>query len=167
MKFRLIHAEKDHHKVCLLARVLGVSRQGYYAWAARQRRGPSTRARRDAELTERIRRHHQASDEIYGAPRIHVDLRELDGVRVGRKRVARLMRVAGVSRRKGARTTVTDPRARSASDLVGRDFCAEEPNRIWTADITYVPTSWESHRGSGRVQVELSASDHSDITDFV
>ncbi|GAA4210559.1 hypothetical protein GCM10022252_78550 [Streptosporangium oxazolinicum] len=145
MKFRLIHAEKGHHEVSLLARVLGVSRQGYYAWAARQRRGPSTRARHDAELTERIRRHHQASDEIYGAPRIHADLRELDGVRVGRKRVARLMRVAGlagVSRRKGVRTTVTDPRARSASDLVGRDFCAEEPNRIWTADITYVPT-WQ------------------------
>ncbi|MFC4116986.1 transposase [Nonomuraea zeae] len=69
MKFRLIHAEKDHHEVSLLARVLGVSRQGYYAWAARQRRGPSARARRDAELTEQIRAHHQASDEIYGAPR--------------------------------------------------------------------------------------------------
>jgi putative transposase len=145
MKYRLIHAEKDHHEVSLLARVLGVSRQGYYAWAARQRRGPSARARRDAGLTERIRRHHQASDEIYGAPRIHADLRELEGVRVGRKRVARLMRaagLAGVSRRRSARTTVTDPRARSASDLVRRNFCAEEPNRIWTADITYVPT-WQ------------------------
>ncbi|MEU8252306.1 IS3 family transposase [Nonomuraea sp. NPDC048916] len=145
MKYRLIHAEKDHHEVSLLARVLGVSRQGYYAWAARQRRGPSERARRDAELTEQIRRHHQASDEIYGAPRIHADLRELDGVRVGRKRVARLMRaagLAGVSRRKGARTTITDPRAGSASDLVRRNFSAEEPNRIWTADITYVPT-WQ------------------------
>ncbi|MFI6637458.1 IS3 family transposase [Nonomuraea fuscirosea] len=145
MKYRLIHAEKDHHEVSLLARVLGVSRQGYYGWAARQRRGPSARARRDAELTEQIRRHHQASDEIYGAPRIHADLRELEGVRVGRKRVARLMRaagLAGVSRRKGARTTVTDPRARSASDLVRRNFSAEEPNRIWTADITYVPT-WQ------------------------
>jgi putative transposase len=47
MRFRLIHAEKDHHEVSLLARVLGVSRQGYYAWAARLRRGPSARARRD------------------------------------------------------------------------------------------------------------------------
>jgi putative transposase len=145
MKFRLIHAEKDHHEVSLLARVLGVSRQGYYAWAARQRRGPSARARRDAELIEQIRAHHQASDEIYGAPRIHADLRELDGVRVGRKRVARLMRaagLAGVSRRKAARTTIADPRARSASDLVRRNFSAEEPNRVWTADITYVPT-WQ------------------------
>ncbi|WP_443075635.1 IS3 family transposase [Streptosporangium sp. NBC_01469] len=53
-----------------------MSRQGYYAWAGR---GPSARARRDAELTEKIRAHHQASDEIYGAPRIHADLREIDG----------------------------------------------------------------------------------------
>ncbi|MEU8404317.1 IS3 family transposase [Nonomuraea sp. NPDC048892] len=145
MKFRLIHAEKDHHEVSLLARVLGVSRQGYYAWAARLRRGPSARARRDAELTQKIQRHHQASDEIYGAPRIHADLREIDGERVGRKRVARLMRaagLAGVSRRKGCRTTITDHRAASASDLVKRRFTADEPNRVWTADITYVPT-WQ------------------------
>ncbi len=145
MRFRLIHAEKDHHEVSLLARVLGVSRQGYYAWAARRRCGPSARARRDAELTERIRAHHQASDEIYGAPRIHADLRELDRVRVSRKRVARLMRaagLAGVSRRKGARTTIADPRGAAASDLVRRNFSAEEPNRVWTADITYVPT-WQ------------------------
>ncbi|MGV9386828.1 IS3 family transposase [Nonomuraea sp. NPDC003707] len=80
MKFRLIHAEKDHHKVSLMARVLGVSRLGYYAWAARQQRGPSARARQDQLLTEQIRRHHRASDDIYGAPRIHADLRELDGV---------------------------------------------------------------------------------------
>jgi putative transposase len=145
MKFRLIHAEKDHHEVSLLARVLGVSRQGYYAWAARQRRGPSMRARRDAELTEQIHRHHRASDEIYGAPRIHADLREFDGVRVGRKRVARLMRaagLAGVSRRKGCRTTIADRQAIAASDLVKRKFTAAEPNRVWTADITYVPT-WQ------------------------
>jgi putative transposase len=145
MKFRLIHAEKDHHDVSLLARVLGVSRQGYYAWVARLRRGPSARARRDAELTEKIQRHHQASDEIYGAPRIHADLRELEGERVGRKRVARLMRaagLAGVSRRRECRTTITDQRAASASDLVKRRFTADEPNRVWTADITYVPT-WQ------------------------
>ncbi|MFJ2028613.1 IS3 family transposase [Streptosporangium sp. NPDC087985] len=120
MKYRLIDAEKDHHAVSLLARVLGVSRQGYYAWA---KRGPSARARRDAELTEKIRRHHTASDEVYGAPRIHADLREIDGEQVGRKRVARLMRaagLAGVSRRKGCRTTIADRRAVAASDLVKR-----------------------------------------------
>ncbi|MEV0974978.1 IS3 family transposase [Microtetraspora glauca] len=142
MKYRLIDAEKDHHDVSLLARVLGVSRQGYYAWA---KRGPSARAHRDAELTEKIRRHHTASDEIYGAPRIHADLREIDGEKVGRERVARLMRaagLAGVSRRRGCRTTIADRRAAAASDLVKRKFEADEPNRIWTADITYVPT-WQ------------------------
>ncbi|MFB9209943.1 IS3 family transposase, partial [Nonomuraea spiralis] len=93
--------------------------------------------------TEKIRRHHTASDEIYGAPRIHADLREIDGEKVGRKRVARLMRaagLAGVSRRRGCRTTIADRRAAAASDLVKRKFEADEPNRIWTADITYVPT---------------------------
>lgn len=145
MKFRLINAEKDHHDVSLLARVLGVSRQGYYAWVGRRRHGPSIRARRDTELTEKIRTHHTASDEIYGAPRIHADLRELDGIGIGRKRVARLMRaagLAGVSRRKGCRTTIADQHAVAASDLVKRKFEAGEPNRIWTADITYVPT-WQ------------------------
>jgi putative transposase len=141
MKFRLIDAEKDHHDVSLMARALGVSRQGYYAWA---KRGLSARARQDQVLTEKIRRHHAASDEIYGAPRIHADLREIDGVGVGRKRVARLMRaagLAGVSRRKGTPTTIRDGRA-AATDLVRREFHAAEPNRIWTADITYVPT-WQ------------------------
>ncbi|GGK61165.1 transposase [Planomonospora parontospora subsp. parontospora] len=121
----------------------GVSRQGYYAWRRRRERGPSARARRDAELTGKIRAHHAASDGIYGAPRIHADLREIDGIRIGRKRVARLMRTAGLSgvtRRKGCRTTIPDRRAAAASDLVKRQFTAEEPNRLWTADITYVPT---------------------------
>jgi putative transposase len=142
MRFRLIHAEKDHHDVSLLARVLGVSRQGYYAWV---KHGPSRRAVEDAQLTAKIRHHHAASDEIYGAPRIHADLREIDGIHIGRKRVARLMRaagLAGVSRRKGCRTTITDRRAVAANDLVHRRFTATEPNRIWTADITYVPT-WQ------------------------
>ncbi|WP_371784726.1 IS3 family transposase [Streptosporangium subroseum] len=118
------------------------SRQGYYAWAGR---GPSARARRDAELTEKIRAHHQASDEIYRTPRIHADLREIDGIGIGRKRVARLMRaagLAGVSRRRGCRTTITDRKASAASDLVRRTFEADEPNRIWAADITYVP-AWQ------------------------
>ncbi|WP_166427115.1 IS3 family transposase [Nonomuraea mesophila] len=112
----------------------------YYAWVARLRRGPSARAGRDAGLTAKIQRRHQASDEIYGAPRIHADLREIDG-----ERVARLMRaagLAGVSRRKGCRTTIPDPRAASASDLVKRRFTADEPNQVWTADIIYMPT-WQ------------------------
>jgi putative transposase len=90
-------------------------------------------------LTEKIRAHHQASDEVYGAPRIHADLRQIDGIGIGRKRVARLMRAAGpagVSRRRGCRTTITDRKAAAASEPVRRKFEADEPNRIWTADIT-------------------------------
>ncbi|MER5327200.1 IS3 family transposase [Streptosporangium roseum] len=109
MRFRLIHPEKDPHDVCLLARVLGVSRQGYYAWATR---GLSIRARQDAELTEKIRRHHQVSDEIYGAPRIQADLREPAGIGVGRKRAARLMRAAGRRRSTAGRGQSRVPSAR-------------------------------------------------------
>lgn len=97
--------------IAWIARVLGVSRQGYYAWT---KRGPCVRAQQDQTLTEKIREHHEGSDGIYGAPRIHTDLRELDRIRIGRNRVARLMRAAGltgVTRRKGVRTTVTDRQA--------------------------------------------------------
>ncbi|MFF5213406.1 IS3 family transposase [Streptosporangium sp. NPDC000396] len=80
-----------------------------------------------------------ASEESYRVPRIHADLREIDGIRVGRKRVARLMRRAGpsgVSRREGRRTTIADRQAVAASDLVKRKFSAVEPNRIWTPHLT-------------------------------
>ena len=95
----------------------------------------------DAELTEKIRTAHTASKGTYGAPRIHADLAE-DGIRVSRKRVARLMRaagLAGVSRRKFVTTTVRDG-GRQAPDLVERDFIAERQNMLWVADITYIPT---------------------------
>lgn len=139
MKYRLIHAEKTHHAVSLLARVLGVSRQGYYAWA---RRGPSACALRDAELTEVIHQHHRRSHGTYGAPRIHADLRE-DGQHLGRKRVARLMRQAGIrglTRRTATTTTRVDRQAFAAPDLVRREFTTSAPDRLWTADITYGPT---------------------------
>lgn len=85
---------------------------------------------------------HQESDETYGAPKIHAEL-VAQGIRVGRKRVARLMReagVAGVSRRKKARTTRRDADARPALDLVDPDFTATAPDQLWVADITYIPT---------------------------
>ena len=101
----------------------------------------SARAARDAALTEKIRAAHAASKGTYGAPRLQIDLAEA-GIRIGRKRVARLMRSAslcGVSRRRHKVTTVRDG-ARQAPDLVDRDFTAERPNTLWVADITYVPT---------------------------
>ena len=96
-----------------MCRVLGVSPGGYYA---RQKRPPSARAQADAELSTRIAAIHRRSRATYGAPRIHVELRE-QGLRVGRKRVARLMRAArlkGVSRRRWVTTTVRDHDAQPA-----------------------------------------------------
>ncbi len=93
-------------------------------------------------LTEKIRAIHKRSRGTYGAPRIHAELKD-EGVRVGRKRVARLMREAGlrgVSRRKRPTTTLPGPSSREASDLIKRDFAAEHPDELWVADITYVPT---------------------------
>jgi putative transposase len=122
-----------------MCRVLGVSPSGYYAWLDRP---PSARARDDALLLERIRSIHERSRGTYGCPRIHAEL-TAEGYRVGRKRIARLMRGAsleGVSRRKRGRTTRREKDARPAPDLVERDFRVRAPDRLWVADITYIPT---------------------------
>jgi len=122
-----------------MCRVLGVSRSGYYAW---RKRPPSKRDRKDAMLTKRIRQIHENSRGTYGSPRIHAAL-QAEGIRVGKKRVARLMKEAGLqgaSRRKQPSTTVRDNSQRSAPDLVDRDFTASGPDELWVADITYVPT---------------------------
>ena len=127
------------HSIATMCRVLGVSASGYYAW---QRRAASARTVEDAELLEQIRGFHRASRGTYGTPRIHRDLRAA-GVRVGRKRVARLLKQAGlrgVSRRKWPVTTVRAEHARPAPDLVQRAFTATGPNQLWVADITYIPT---------------------------
>jgi putative transposase len=126
------------HPVATLCRVLGVSSSGYYAWS---KRSLWRRTKDDAVLIERIRAIHTASKGTYGAPRIHAELKA-NGSHVGKKRVARLMRqagVAGVSRRRFVTTTVRDG-ARQAPDLVERDFTADRPNLLWVADITYIPT---------------------------
>ena len=122
-----------------MCRLLGVSTSGYYTWKGRR---PSKRARADASLLERISEIHSFSRGTYGAPRIHVEL-AARGIRVGRKRVARLMRKAGiqgVSRRKTVFTTRRDPLSRPAPDLVDRKFGAAGPDQLWVSDITYVPT---------------------------
>ncbi len=122
-----------------MCRLLGVSPSGYYAF---HNRTPSNRARTDALLSERIAAIHAFSKGTYGAPRIHDHLRD-DDIRVGKKRVARLMRAAGlegVSRRNGHCTTTQDKAASFAPDLVHRVFTADAPDRLWVADITYIPT---------------------------
>jgi putative transposase len=137
--FRLIEAERANYPVAVLCRILGVSKSGYYAWRCRP---PSKRSGEDAALTKKIREVHLRSRETYGSPRVHAELRAM-GVRCGRRRVARLMRVAGLRgcmRPKKRGSTHRDPRAAPAPDLLGRDFVAGRPNRVWLADITYVPT---------------------------
>ncbi len=122
-----------------MCRALGVSPSGYYGWRSRPL---SARGQADAELTVRIRAIHERSRGTYGVPRVHVELVS-EGIHVSRKRVARLMRLAGlegVSRRKGWKTTVRDDEARPAPDLVEREFAADGPDRLWVADITYIPT---------------------------
>ncbi len=139
-RYRLIDAEKATHPVSMLCRVLKVSRSGYYDWRDRP---SSRRDRENATLTEKIREIHHRSRGTYGYPRVHAELRAL-GVRCNRKRVARLMRKDGLQGcmrgRRRKHTTRQDPLAIPAPDLVERNFTAPAPNRIWTADITYVGT---------------------------
>jgi putative transposase len=134
-----VSANQAIYAVATMCRVLAVSASGYYAW---RQRPPSTRARADVELGTRIRAIHQYSRGTYGAPRIHQELRAAE-IRVGCKRVARLMKAAslrGASRRQWVLTTVRDRHARPAPDLVERNFTASAPNCVWVADITYIPT---------------------------
>ena len=134
--YRLIDAEKPHHQVSRLCRVLGVARAGYYAWASRP---PSDHDRWDALLGQRIREIHARSRGTYGAPRVHAELRLGLDIRVGRKRVARLMRdhgLQGVHRRRRGGLTRRDPQASPAPDLVERNFTPAGPDQLWVADIT-------------------------------
>jgi transposase InsO family protein len=125
--------------IATMCRLLGVSSSGYYAWEPREL---SAHAQADAVLLRRIRQIHEWSRGTYGARRIHVELAE-EGIHVGCKRVARLMRLAGlkgISPRKWVTTTVREVRARPAPDLVQRHFRAQGPDRLWVADATYIPT---------------------------
>jgi putative transposase len=134
-----VKANQASYPVSMICRMLEVSTSGYYAWL---KRPPSKRSREDAFLIEKICHYHRISDGTYGAPRILLDLQE-EGVNVGQKRVARLMRQAGlqgVTRRKTTWTTRREPGAEPAPDLVQRDFKAEGPDQLWVADITYIHT---------------------------
>jgi len=134
-----VKANQAMHAVATMCRVLEVSTSGYYEWRNRK---PSKRAQEDAELTELICAIHAMSHGTYGSPNIHSELADR-GWKIGRKRVARLMKAAqlqGVTRRKSTWTTRRSTSSRPAPDLVDRDFTADRPNKLWVADITYVPT---------------------------
>jgi len=139
--YQLVEEQKANYPVQMMCRALEVSRSGYYGWLAS---GPSVRELYDRVLTQRIYELHKESRETYGAPRIHADL-ACEGVRVGKKRVARLMQralISGSFKKKWGKTTISVPGVRTAPDLVDRDFLAAGPNKLWVADITYIRT-WE------------------------
>jgi transposase InsO family protein len=142
--YPFIEAEKaGKHNVKRACELLEVSRSAYY----QQIRGEQTPRRRvDAELTERITAVHAVSKGTYGAPRVHADLADA-GLRHGRKRVARLMRAAGLagkSPRRWRTTTIADPAAGTRPDLVGREFAVDAAavDTRWCGDITYINT-WQ------------------------
>jgi putative transposase len=142
MIFAFIAAKKAEHSIKTMCRVLGVSRSGFHAF---ERREPSRRARQDASLIGLIGSIHGESRKTYGSPRVHAELRLEHGIRVGRKRVERLMRNAGLAgqvRRRRGKTTIRVQGVRTAPDLVERDFDPTTVNRLWSADITYIRT-WE------------------------
>jgi putative transposase len=136
--FKLIEAERASFPVQFMCRMLGVSRSGYYGWRDRP---PSKRSRENAALAEKIHEIHERSRKTYGSPRVYAELRSL-GIRCSRKRVARLMREAGVRgcMRGKRRTTCRGKRVAPAEDLVKRKFAATQMDRVWVADITYVAT---------------------------
>ncbi len=140
--YRFIVAKKAEHSIKLMCRVLGVSRSGFHAW---ENRPPSPRALADEALTARIAEIFAGSMKTYGSPRVHAELQLHDGLALGRKRVERLMRLAGIAGqiklRRGT-TTIRVEGVRSAPDLVERDFNPIAVDRLWCADITYIRT-WE------------------------
>ena len=139
MKFGFIAEEKVAFPIVVLCRVLGVSPSGYYASQARP---VSPHARRDGELAEQIATSHRASKRRYGSPRVYADLKA-DGVRVGRKRVARLMRekrLVALRRRRYRATTDSKHSFPIAPNLLERDFTAHGPDESWVTDITFIWT---------------------------
>jgi putative transposase len=135
-----VKANQATHSVRVMCRLLKVSPSGFYAW---DERPISARQRADIALTGRIHEIHRRSRETYGSPMIHAELSDEHGIRVGRKRVARLMRAAGLrgaTLRKFVVTTDSGTQRPEIADLVERRFYAERPNRLWVADATYIPT---------------------------
>jgi len=140
--YRFMDANKAEFPIRFMASRLGVSTSGFYEWRHRQT-NPCRRARRDAELTGIIVEVWRQSRGTYGAPRVWAELRLGKQIRVGRKRVERLMRHAGIEgiyRRRRSGCTRRNPDAVPSDDLVNRRFHPHGPDRLWVADITEHPT---------------------------
>lgn len=139
MRYECISRRRNQYPVKLMCKLLEVSRSGFYAW---QGRPESQRAQDDRHLLQQIKRIHAASGGVYGAPRITAELRE-EGYECGRRRVARLMRQAGLRgcpKRRFRVTTQRDPAHAVADNLLQQNFSASRPNQHWAADITYIST---------------------------
>ncbi len=139
MKYASIDRRRNRYRVRMMCGLLNVSRSGYYAWRGRPE---SPRAKRDRELMPKIRRAHARSKGVYGSPRVHAEL-VANGTRVGRHKVARLMRLArlrGCPKRRFRVTTQRDPSHPVAKNLLRQNFSSDAPNRRWAADITYIST---------------------------
>jgi transposase InsO family protein len=139
VKFAFIHAEKASFPVAALCRLLGVSRQGYYAFASRP---PSSRLADDQALHERLRALHAESRGTYGSPRLHAALRA-QGLHVGKRRIERALRALGLqtrTRRRYRVTTNANPAHLAAPNTLARSFSASRPDERWVTDITYVWT---------------------------
>lgn len=139
MKYAFMTTHRAEFSLRAMGQVLKVSASGYYAWVDRP---ASRRQQEDEMLIEHIQHLHQRSRQTYGSPRIHADLQAM-GFKVGRKRVARLMRRNGIRARQKQRyktTTQRHPSRLSAPNLLHQDFDAEVVNEKWLADITYIDT---------------------------
>jgi transposase InsO family protein len=139
VKFRFVQEHRETFRVGMMCRVLKVSRSGFYAWKKRQ---PSKRELEDRTLSLRIRKIHAESRESYGAPRIHAALRS-QGTRVGRKRIARLMRWEGLwgcAKQRFKRTASVRAELPAPPNLLDGDFHSDGPNRVWVGDITHIRT---------------------------
>ncbi len=139
MKFAFIAAREVAFPVSVMCRVLGVTKSGFYAW---RKRPKPERVRRDAQLAATVAAVHQRSRRTYGSPRVHRELKAR-GVRVGKKRIERLMRENGLQgrrKRRSKRTTDSRHGGPIAANLLARQFRVSEPNRAWVTDVTAVAT---------------------------
>ena len=131
----MIAANRGEYTIELMCRALDVSVSGYYAWRSR---AASQREQEDHILLEKIREGHQNSRKLYGSPRIHAVLQQ-KGIQVSCKRVARLMRQAGIHSarhvRRRTQTTDSEHHRPVAPNLLQRDFSADAPNQKWLGDI--------------------------------
>lgn len=139
MRYQCIHRRRRYHSIRMMCRLLGVSRSGYYAWFYR---GESPRVQRDRALQQRIQQVHLESRGVYGARKIHRELRA-QGETCGRHKVARLMRSAGLKgcpKRRFRRLPDQPPSHPIAPNVLDQNFHAEGPNERWASDITYIAT---------------------------